>query len=189
MGIFRVIFFPRSKSASTPEARPLSSVRRKYLYKGSKYDVAIAHGTRNSLRIDNATFHVTLKEMNAVCFEDYIDGWYRRAARREFVRICETMTQRMGIAMPQIKIFKMKRAWGRCYYQKGIVTLNLHLIKTPEQCIEYIILHELCHFTHHNHSAAFYDMVSFYDPQWKCKDQLLKDFSRSEPTILQKLHI
>ena len=68
--------------------------------------------------------------------------------------------------MPDIKLRKMKRQWGNCSL-KGIITLNTALIKAPEICIDYVILHELCHFAEHNHSPRFYRLLTQVMPDWK----------------------
>lgn len=193
MRLIRVIFRRDNKVLIAQKTQlsstPISSVRRKYLLLGQDYSVSIIKGERNSLKIEEATFNVTLSEMSRENFETFMDGWYRRTARKIFEKSIQKQAESMNIGIPQIKIYKMKRAWGRCYYQKGIVTLNLHLVKTPIQCIDYIVLHELCHFTHHNHGKDFHAMVASIDPQWKLKDAQLKKFARKQASILQKLHI
>jgi predicted metal-dependent hydrolase len=69
---------------------------------------------------------------------------------------------------------KMKRRWGSCS-TKGIITLSTELIKLADIYIEYIILHELCHLKHHNHSVKFYKLLSQLCPDWKSiRDELRK---------------
>ena len=77
----------------------------------------------------------------------------------------------------------MRRAWGRCYYTKGLITMNLHLVKAPDPCINYIILHELCHFVVNNHSREFYRLVEQFMPSWREADLLLKNFAREKRII------
>jgi predicted metal-dependent hydrolase len=60
----------------------------------------------------------------------------------------------------------MKRRWGSCSH-KGVITLSTELIKLPDLFIEYVILHELCHLKHHNHSASYYMLLSELYPGWK----------------------
>jgi len=71
----------------------------------------------------------------------------------------------------------MKSMWGNCNFVKRIITLNLYLCKVPIQCVDYVIMHELCHLTYHNHSKQFYDYVSKFMPDWKERKQLLKNYS------------
>jgi len=66
----------------------------------------------------------------------------------------------------------MKSRWGTCR-SSGKITLNLRLIELPEPCIEYIVMHELCHLMHPNHSKAFYSFLSVCMPDWKNRKNLL----------------
>lgn len=60
----------------------------------------------------------------------------------------------------------MKKQWGSCSPQ-GHILLNPHLVKAPRDCIDYVILHELCHLQEHNHSPKFYQLLSQLMPAWK----------------------
>lgn len=74
---------------------------------------------------------------------------------------------------PEIKIKTMKSMWGNCNFVKRIICLNMYLIKSPTTCIDYVIIHELSHLIHHNHSKDFHNLVQSVLPNWKeCKKQL-----------------
>ena len=62
-------------------------------------------------------------------------------------------------AFPEIQIKKMKRRWGACFYQKNRVCFNLVLAHIDYALIDYVIVHELCHFLEANHSKAFYHEI------------------------------
>ena len=68
----------------------------------------------------------------------------------------------------------MKRRWGSCSV-KGKITLNTELIRMTAPCIEYVIIHELCHLKHHNHGKEFYALMSEISPDWKLHKRKLKD--------------
>ena len=61
----------------------------------------------------------------------------------------------------------MKSRWGVCNYVKKTVTLNSELIKYERSIIDYVIVHEFSHFTHYDHSTAFWALVSTYYPDYK----------------------
>ncbi len=68
----------------------------------------------------------------------------------------------------------MKKRWGS-RDKNGTIHLNLELIKAPKQCMEYVIIHEICHINHLNHSIAFYNQLEKTLPNWKkIKDRLEK---------------
>ena len=79
-----------------------------------------------------------------------------------------------GVDNPEIKVRAMKIRWGSCLTQKNIITLNPKLLEVPRNCIEYVVLHEYCHFIHPNHSKDFYAFVSMLMPDWKERKKQLE---------------
>jgi predicted metal-dependent hydrolase len=59
--------------------------------------------------------------------------------------------------------------------KKGIITLNKRLLEAPRNCIEYVVMHEFCHFIHPNHSKHFYGFLSMLMPDWKERKKLLEN--------------
>lgn len=182
MRLLRYIFSAR------PTVTPIKSVRRKVLLAGEVYSVHIEAGARNSMRREGSTLVFTLREMTAENFENYFSSWYRRQARKMFeasIAMWRVRMERMGYFTPDvgIKIYNMRRAWGRCYYTKDVITLNLNLAKTPPRCVDCITLHELCHFLIHSHSADFYAIMSRIEPDWEIWEMELKSFARSHRVI------
>ena len=76
------------------------------------------------------------------------------------------LVQPLGVAMPRLRVRQMVSRWGSCQTQKGIITLNTQLMAAPQACIEYVILHELCHFLQPNHSKHFYALLDQLMPDW-----------------------
>src|SRR5690606_33372808 len=73
---------------------------------------------------------------------------------------------------PPMRILTMQTQWGSCS-PNGRITLNPHLVKAPRECIDYVILHELCHIAEHNHSERFYRLMNQVMPKWeKTKERL-----------------
>lgn len=69
-------------------------------------------------------------------------------------------------AKPPLRILSMQTQWGSCS-PSGRVTLNPHLVKASRECIDHVILHELCHIAEHNHSERFYRLMQQVMPQWE----------------------
>lgn len=170
-------------------ATPICSVRRKFLLQGTEYSVVLKpDAVRNSLVIKDGSFVVSLHPATRENFGLFMQNWYRRQARKAFLEAIDRWLPMFhergyGIPAPRLKIFAMRRAWGRCYYTKGLITLNLHLVKAPRPCIDYIVLHELCHFMVSNHSKDFHRLVESFLPGWREADQLLKTFAREKRII------
>lgn len=80
----------------------------------------------------------------------------------------------LGIPFPELRIREMKSRWGSCHVLKKQITLNKRLLCAPEECIEYVVLHELCHLIHPNHSPDFHGLMSRLMPDWKARKKLLE---------------
>lgn len=71
----------------------------------------------------------------------------------------------------------MSSRWGSCS-SHGTMRLNTHLVKVPQDAIDMVVLHELCHFKQLNHSKAFYSLMAQHMPDWKQHDNTLKKYHR-----------
>lgn len=84
------------------------------------------------------------------------------------------MFRKYGVDTPILRIRDMETRWGSCLAKKGIITLNKRLIEAPRNCIEYVVMHELCHFIHPNHSKQFYSFLTMLMPDWRQRKALLE---------------
>ncbi|WP_158098955.1 YgjP-like metallopeptidase domain-containing protein [Flavonifractor sp. An100] len=80
----------------------------------------------------------------------------------------------LGVAMPEIKVRKMRSQWGNCHWMQGYITLNTALARCPEELREYVALHELVHFLHHDHGPGFYAQMDQLMPDWRQRRRVLK---------------
>ena len=99
--------------------------------------------------------------------------WYRRELRTRASTLIAKWTVAFGIDHPQWGIKRMKTKWGTCSIEAKRVWLNLELVKKPQQCLEYVIVHELAHFFERNHSDRFVALLDQKLPQWRLiRDEL-----------------
>ena len=92
---------------------------------------------------------------------------YQRMVFEELLQEKYLLFEKYGVPYPTLKIRRMASRWGSCQPKKGIITLNSRLIDAPKTCIEYVILHELVHLIHPNHSKQFWEFVTKMMPDWK----------------------
>lgn len=97
-----------------------------------------------------------------------VNNWYRVRAERVFhERLAELLPQTTWVdGIPSFRVLPMQKQWGSCS-AKGSLMLNPHLIKAPKECIDYVILHELCHIAEYNHSERFWRLLTQVMPHWK----------------------
>jgi len=97
-----------------------------------------------------------------------VKHWYKVRAREVFSRrLNAVLGQALWVSeCPPIRLLAMQNQWGSCS-PNGRLTLNTHLVKAPRECIDYVILHELCHLAEHNHSPRFYRLMSEVMPEWE----------------------
>lgn len=96
--------------------------------------------------------------------------WYRNRAIKIFKAIAGRSYEKLkkyGIKFPDVNIKIMKSRWGSCVHSKGRISLNTELIKAPSHCIEYVIVHEMCHLKYPNHTKPFYSFLSLVMPDWQ----------------------
>lgn len=107
-----------------------------------------------------------------------INAWYDEKAREQFAESLEQiypLVAMYGIAKPSIQMRSMVSRWGSCKIRKQTIQLNSKLIKTPRQCIDYVVLHELAHFIHRNHDKVFYGFITNIMPDWKQRSAMLDE--------------
>ncbi|MBO1927192.1 M48 family metallopeptidase [Thiomicrorhabdus sp. 6S2-11] len=73
--------------------------------------------------------------------------------------------KQMQLSPKQIKVKNYKSCWGNCYHQRGLVQFNWKLLQAPEWVVDYVIVHELAHLVHPNHSRDFWSLVQQHYPE------------------------
>jgi len=129
---------------------------------------------RNYSKISNSSVWIEDKN-DTGSVRKSVDTWYRKRAHEtlgRYMERCYAGASRHGVAEPALTICKMLRRWGSCS-PKGNITLNLNLEKAPVHCIEYVIMHELCHLKYHNHSKSFFSILTRCQPDWRKRKEVL----------------
>lgn len=106
--------------------------------------------------------------------ERFLEGLCQRVFSEELEKVCDAFCG-YGVPMPSLKIRTMKTRWGSCTPGKNTVTLNRRLLEAPRSCIEYVVMHELCHFIYPDHSRRFYALLSSLMPDWPKRKKLLEE--------------
>lgn len=134
---------------------------------------------------DTFLFFSRVRRSTKIRYCDAIDNQeYERMVTRYLDEQCQTILgeiisetypvfQKYGVSMPVLRIRNMETRWGSCLTKKGIITLNRRLLEVPRNCIEYVVMHEFCHFVQPNHSTRFYDFLTILMPDWRERKKTL----------------
>ncbi len=102
-----------------------------------------------------------------------IQKYYNTLAEEEISFAMEKLIRKTGLIPDSFKVRNFKRAWGNCSSKK-IISINREVVTYSRHAIEYVCLHELCHLKYMNHSKNFWNLVSFYMPDYKMAEEEFK---------------
>ncbi len=105
--------------------------------------------------------------------EDELKDYLLVIAKKEILKIVEEYSKIIKLYPLEVRIRELKTAWGICYSNKKI-TYNYKLIHLERELIEYVVVHELCHLKHMNHSKEFWKEVEKYKVNYKVLKKKLK---------------
>ncbi len=139
-----------------------------YLGRRYRLRVAVNPGTASSSRLRGAYLEVTVQRRAAQDVAAAMMAWYRdRASEVLRERLDKTAKRLYWVRVPPpIRLRWMRVQWGSCS-PKGRITLHPALVQAPRDCIDYVLLHELCHLAYHDHSPMFYRLLDRHMPRWR----------------------
>ena len=119
-----------------------------HYYLGKQYQLKVIESTEEiqGVKLLRGKLQVTLRKKETNKVKDLLAQWYRVRAKEVFAkRITSMIDQALWVSTtPNLRLLNMQTQWGNCS-PTGMLTLNPYLVKAPTQCIDYVILHELCH--------------------------------------------
>ncbi len=107
-----------------------------------------------------------------------IEKWLKHRCSEYCLERLELLARKMGVEYRGVRFKQQKTCWGSCSSDKNL-NFNWRLIHAPKEVIDYVIIHELAHTVHLNHSHAFWDLVAKYDPDHPFHRGWLKRFGAS----------
>lgn len=149
-----------------------------YLGRRLKLIVVPAQRGGSSVRLWRGRIEVALPITDPAAVRRRLTTWYRDKAQAHFARKLTELVDRFDevAIVPDFQLLAMEKQWGSCS-PSGRLSLNPALIKAPVHCIEYVLIHELCHLVEHNHSKQFYALLGRYCPSWKAWKQELDGYA------------
>lgn len=150
-----------------------------FYIQGRALRLKVSQSTKEKILSDGVYLLLEVKDpQNFTQKERLVKKYLDRQCKTVFGEIVDEMYpvfQKYGVAPPILRIRNMDTRWGSCLPGKGVITLNKRLLEAPRNCIEYVVMHEFCHFIHPNHSKHFYDFLSMLMPDWKERKKVLDE--------------
>ena len=135
---------------------------------------AIKKVSKNALLEDEFLYLGEVKKLQDFNIKN-LDKFYKNEIEKILPNIVETFSKKMDLYPTSISYRKNKRTWGSCNYKNGL-NFNILLMKFPIELMEYVIVHELAHIKHKNHSKKFWDLVEEFCPDYKQREKIFKSF-------------
>lgn len=107
--------------------------------------------------------HVWLRDADDTGVEALLEGWYRQQAREQLWSRLLVLAPALGVMPSALSIRAQRTRWGSCS-SRGVINLNWRLLLLPTRLTDYVLVHELCHLRHMDHSPAFWALVATQMP-------------------------
>jgi predicted metal-dependent hydrolase len=152
----------------------------KLYYLGEKYDIKmiVADNKKVTLEFKDSKFYMTTPlTYSKIEYENTIKNFYKQNAIKQILPMVEKWSKIMQVTPAKVSFRYARKRWGSCSSINNI-SFNFNLIKLPLFLIEYIVVHELAHIKHHNHSKYFWQCVKFYMDDYKSREEKIRDYEK-----------
>jgi len=156
-----------------------------HFFMGERYRLTVIKGERDSVSrseenvLGEKRIIVTTQRPSPLLVKSQLRAWYHDmgvTVLYERYRKALAPFAQIGIIPESLTYKRMYGKWGTCAHD-GAICLNPELIKTPLECIDYVVYHELCHVRHHNHGEGFHSLMTQMLPDWKLRRKKLNQYS------------
>jgi predicted metal-dependent hydrolase len=155
------------------------------VYLGKEYDLKVIEEVEveNRIRFNGEEFEVHVdpegdEEEREKSIREGLAEWYKHEAFRKFKERTRFYSEILKLYPNNIRVKEQKTLWGSCS-SKDNINFNWKLIMAPQAVLDYIVVHELCHLKHRDHSKNYWNLVEQIIPDHKEKRKWLKENGRS----------
>lgn len=158
----------RKQSEYTSPRKYISGESHYYLGKQYLLKVIEAPNSVQGVKLLRGKLEVSVRIKNAEKVRELLTDWYKARAKETFAKRLDAVLEHAlwVTERPPLRIQTMQTQWGSCS-PNGRITLNPYLVKAPRECVDYVVLHELCHLAEFNHSERFYRLITQVMPHWE----------------------
>ena len=147
-------------------------------YLGRNYRLKVQEGHQVGVCLSGGYLRATIRpaeqgEHQALRIQQYLQNWYRSTALERLQDKTNRYAQQIGVSPASVSVRNFKSRWGSCD-KNGEVVFNWNIIKAPHSIVDYVVIHELCHLIHPNHSKDFWQLVGRHDASYPEHRQWLR---------------
>jgi len=148
-----------------------------YLW-GHRYNLDVVYSRqRNHIALKGKRVILQVREESVIAQrENVVNEWYRGQVEQAIPRLLEKWEGTMGVHADEWQVKNMRTKWGTCSVNAKRIWINLQLAKKPPECLEYVIVHELCHLREKSHNRVFVEYLDRRLPDWRNTKSMLNDF-------------
>lgn len=101
--------------------------------------------------------------------QDIVARWYRGQLKAAVPSVIARWSPLLGVTVEAFYVQQMKTKWGSCNHRAGTIRLNTELAKKPNECLEYVVVHEMVHLLEPTHNARFIALMERFMPNWRLR--------------------
>ena len=143
---------------------------------GKEIDKKIIESDLERIRLTNTSIYIYSKEIDNTQIDKKLLEWKVEKSKAILDECLNKYTQLLNRNIDYYQIKKLSSAWGIYHKKENYISFNSDLIEKDIECIEYVVLHELCHIFYMNHQKDFWALVKKYMPDYKVRRKNLKTF-------------
>lgn len=150
----------------------------KFLFLGEEHNLQILFNPnkkRPNIMLDYGKLILETNSSETIKIKKYLEDWYRGKALETILERILYYQQFLEVRPKAVKVKTQQSRWGSCN-SKGNLYFNWKIIMSPIEILDYLVVHEMAHLIHLNHSSKFWNLVARILPDYKTSRKILKKF-------------
>jgi len=145
-----------------------------FSFLGKDYTLHLKYSPEPGILCEPGLLQVLLPDIgNKETARQLVESWYQQQAQEKLEKLCTSHGRDVGVQPESVGIKNYRSRWGSCHHD-GRIYFNWRIIMAPEAVVRYVVVHELCHLLHANHSRAYWQTVESFMPDYRQSNAWLK---------------
>lgn len=150
-----------------------------FLFQGKSYQLSLVPGDKDTLTLEKGAFVITYagSPPTKETISHALKGLYRKSARKRIPVLLDQWAKELNLEVPSFTIRDSKKRWGSCS-SRGNLNFSLRSACLSDEELSYLVLHEMAHLVHFDHSQLFRSFLTEHMPTWKEHQQMIFSLQR-----------